>query len=262
MAGGVEQPRPGTPAVTRAAASRSIARRLESSSRAARRSWVEVDDHPPGANAAITPACSEAQEARRLGVQGNLAPLERAAAWWRARPWRHRHVVVSIAGAVAGSSKAWATARVTMGKSDGGPEARLDALEHNLGEFQKELDALRVVTQKDARELRARLEAEERARAATTSELAKQVEGQAVGAADGQLVGLAWFAMGSIYSTVPDDVVWFVRHVVWFVRDRCSLRFTNAPASSTRPPDHPRDPLKLAPFENAPAPPAFASEQT
>jgi hypothetical protein len=70
VAGGVEHPRPGTPAVTRAAASRSIAKRLEGNSRAVRQSWIEVADPPPAANAASTPACSEAQDARRQGAQG------------------------------------------------------------------------------------------------------------------------------------------------------------------------------------------------
>ena len=70
VAGRVEHPPPGTPAVTRAAASRSIAARLEGSSRAVRRLSIERTDPPPAEDAADTPACSEAPDARRLGAQG------------------------------------------------------------------------------------------------------------------------------------------------------------------------------------------------
>lgn len=70
VAGRVEHPPPGTPAVPRAAASRSIAARLEGSSRAVRRLSIERTDPPPAEDAADTPACSEAQDARRLGAQG------------------------------------------------------------------------------------------------------------------------------------------------------------------------------------------------
>ena len=70
VAGRVEHPPPGTPVVTRAAASRSIAARLEGSSRAVRRLSIERADPPPAEDAADTPACSEAPDARRLGAQG------------------------------------------------------------------------------------------------------------------------------------------------------------------------------------------------
>ncbi len=60
-------------AVTRAATSRSIAGRLESSSRASQRSRQETANLPPVVDTADTPACSEAQDARRLGAQGRLA---------------------------------------------------------------------------------------------------------------------------------------------------------------------------------------------
>jgi transposase len=60
-------------AVTRAATSRSVAGRLESSSRASQRSRQETANLPPVVDTTDTPACSEAQDARRLGAQGRLA---------------------------------------------------------------------------------------------------------------------------------------------------------------------------------------------
>jgi hypothetical protein len=100
--------------------------------------------------------------------------------------------------------RASGTARVTKGKGDGSPAARLDALEHNFEGLQTEFDAFRQDSQKEARELRAGLDAEQQARALATRNLSQQLENQAVGSADLQLVGLVWFAAGTIYATLPD----------------------------------------------------------
>ena len=62
--------RHGSQAGTRAAASRSIAKRLEGSSRAGLRSGQEMAGFPSMVQTIDTPACSEAQDARRLGAQG------------------------------------------------------------------------------------------------------------------------------------------------------------------------------------------------
>jgi hypothetical protein len=59
-------------AVTRAATSRSIAGRLESSSRVSQHSRQETANLPPIVDTTDTPACSEAHDARRLGAQGRL----------------------------------------------------------------------------------------------------------------------------------------------------------------------------------------------
>jgi hypothetical protein len=59
--------------VTRAANSRLIARRLEGSSRAVQRSAHGMTNLPLAVDTADTPACLEAQDAKRLGVQGRLA---------------------------------------------------------------------------------------------------------------------------------------------------------------------------------------------
>jgi transposase len=68
----VQPETPRTTPVTGAAASRSIAPRLESSPRAGRRRGGEVTSLPPVAETTDTPTCSEAQDARRRGAQGRL----------------------------------------------------------------------------------------------------------------------------------------------------------------------------------------------
>jgi transposase len=69
VAGMAQNDTPRSLAVTRAAASRSIAKRLEGSARASQRPSLEVTDLPPIAETTSTPACSKAQDARRLGAK-------------------------------------------------------------------------------------------------------------------------------------------------------------------------------------------------
>jgi hypothetical protein len=133
----------------------------------------------------------------------------RIKSWWKNRPKGRDHVV-HLSGTSSVAFAASATARVRRGIGDGSAEARLDAIEYNVGELQSEFDGFRRDIQQDTRALRTQLDAETRARSNDTGALAKRIEEQAVGSADLQLTGLVWFVFGSIYSTVPDLVVWLL----------------------------------------------------
>jgi hypothetical protein len=130
----------------------------------------------------------------------------RATSWWKARP-RSQPVVVGLSGVAAGTSMGSLFARLRRDKGDGSVDARLRAIEFNFGELEKELDALRERTQREANDLSVRLQDEKNARSAADRDLGTRLQKQAVGSADWQLVGLIWFVSGSIYSTVPDSVL-------------------------------------------------------
>jgi hypothetical protein len=139
-------------------------------------------------------------------------PWERVTAWWKSRPGHRQNVVVNLSGMAMSSSTASGRVRVTQGTGDGSPEARMAALEHNFGELQREVDTLRTSSEKESRELKAQIEAAKVEHTTAARELTRELESLAIGSSDVQLVGLAWFIVGSIYATVPDLLVPLIRH--------------------------------------------------
>jgi len=98
------------------------------------------------------------------------------------------------------------TAKITKPMGTGSVADRLEALEHNFRDLDRQLDVVRADLEKRHYELATGLKEEKANRTADIKGLAAAVRDQAVGSVHLQWAGLWLFIAGAVYGTVPDGV--------------------------------------------------------
>ena len=119
-----------------------------------------------------------------------------------------RPKAVTIEGATAaGSAQAFGVGRVTVGvRPDAALEERVSVLEQNLQGLQEEIDTRFQQLREELSVARQGIQRETRERLAEDQKAMAKIEEVAVGGLHLEFVGLLWLILGTIGTSVPDEI--------------------------------------------------------